>query len=100
MNYKKNAIFVHFFILSLSSTYLSYIIIVPKKILSSVKNFFNNLEMDFTKVINQAIARSVNKCYAEEEAIRLPQTNWAFTPLIPPGCVPFLELYGLENGES
>ena len=55
--------------------------------------------MDFTKVINQAIARSVNKCYAEEEAIRLPQTNWAFTPLIPPGCVPFLELYGLENGE-
>lgn len=56
--------------------------------------------MDFTKVINQAIARSVNKCYAEEEAIRLPQTNWAFTPLIPPGCVPFLELYGLENGES
>ena len=55
--------------------------------------------MDFTKVINQAIARSVNKCYAEEEAIRLPQTNWAFTPLIPPGCVPFLELYGLENGK-
>ena len=55
--------------------------------------------MDFSRVINQAIARTVNKCYAEEDGITLPQSNWSFTPLIPPGCVPFLELYGLENGK-
>lgn len=56
--------------------------------------------MDFNRVINQAISRTVNKCYAEEESITLPQSNWSFTPLIPPGCVPFLELYGLENGNN
>jgi len=54
--------------------------------------------MDFNRVFSQAISRTVNKCYAEESEISVaPFLHWSFNPLIPPGCIPFLELAGLES---
>ena len=56
--------------------------------------------MDFNRVFSQAISRTVNKCYAEESEISVaPFLHWSFNPLIPPGCIPFLELAGLESGK-
>ena len=56
-------------------------------------------KMDFNRVFSQAISRTVNKCYAEESEISVaPFLHWSFNPLIPPGCIPFLELAGLESG--
>ena len=55
--------------------------------------------MDFNRVFSQAIARTVNKCYVEEPEIVTSVNNWSFNPLIPPGCIPFLELAGLESGK-
>ena len=56
--------------------------------------------MDFNRVFSQAISRTVNKCYAEESEISVaPFLHWSFNPLIPPGCIPFLELAGLESGD-
>ena len=57
------------------------------------------IEMDFNRVFSQAIARTVNKCYVEEPEIIASVNNWSFNPLIPPGCIPFLELAGLESGK-
>jgi len=54
--------------------------------------------MDFNRVFSQAISRTVNKCYAEESEISVaPFLHWSFNPLIPPGCIPFIELAGLES---
>ena len=84
---------------SQSSSFWLYYMLMTSSLRHYDVIFMTYFKMDFNRVFSQAISRTVNKCYAEESEISVaPFLHWSFNPLIPPGCIPFLELAGLESG--
>ena len=54
--------------------------------------------MDYSRGFSAAVGRTVTRCLMEELDINNEpvQVQYSLNPLLPPGCVPLVELIGLE----